>query len=66
MPLVAMNAILESLGSTYAHTFVNNYYWSSSERAGDDYAAFVVDFDDGNVYFHDKPNAIYVRAVCAY
>ena len=63
----AMNAILESLGSTDAHTFGNNYYWSSSELVDYDYYAFEVYFVDGYVYGSSKVhNAYSVRAVCAY
>lgn len=62
-----MNTILTSLGTNYADTFGNNYYWSSSEFADYESSAFYVYFYDGLVDLNYKDvNAVYVRAVCAY
>ena len=63
----AMNGILTSLGTNYAHTFGDNYYWSSSERADNEKFAFYVYFYNGFVNYDLKDGVTAcVRAVCAY
>lgn len=62
----AMNTILGSLGTDYAETFVDYYYWSSSEKY-DAIRAYVVSFVSGMVDAAEKRSTdYYVRAVCAY
>ena len=62
----AMNPILTSLGTDYANTLADTFYWSSSESAEYYKFAFVVAFDRGIMDDYDKDNDFYVRAVCAY
>ena len=63
-----MNTILESLGTDFADTLSNGYYWSSSECENVFYA-FSLRFLNGDVT-HTQKNysaySYYVRAVCAF
>ena len=55
-----------SLNKVNGNQFGNNYYWSSSERAGDERNAFRVHFSNADVDGYYKYNPRHVRAVCAY
>ena len=41
----------------------NSWYWSSSQVVSDSSRAWIVDFDDGDDYWHSKTGSYYVRCV---